>query len=193
MSGHESFTQGTNCGGRNAAWWLWFPNCCGQTEPEPPQSKPINWWHQFARNLQAQLLSRDLLLPFVLITVQKMLQVFQLQVQPIVELQARHQQGRLELEAVDCQLEGLGLVDDFQLRLHSWLQATGSGLEGEARLVVEVSQPSLLRLIPPRILEATGRSVLSGFLLGLRRRVSQQLAGDFQAWCHGRADDVREG
>ena len=120
-------------------------------------------------------------------------QVFQLQVQPIVELQARHQRGRLELEAVDCQLEGLGLVDDFQLRLHSWLQATGSGLEGEARLVVQVSQPALLRLIPPRILEATGRSVLSGFLLGLRRRVSQQLAGDFQAWCHGRADDGREG
>jgi hypothetical protein len=110
-----------------------------------------------------------------------------------VELQARHQRGRLELEAVDCQLEGLGLVDDFQLRLHSWLQATGSGLEGEARLVVQVSQPALLRLIPPRILEATGRSVLSGFLLGLRRRVSQQLAGDFQAWCHGRADDGREG
>ena len=51
-------------------------------------------------------------------------QVFQLQVQPIVELQARHQQGRLELEAVDCQLEGLGLVDDFKLQLHSWLQAT---------------------------------------------------------------------
>ena len=115
-------------------------------------------------------------------------QVFQLEVQPIVELQARHQQGRLELEAVDCQLEGLGLVDDFQLQLHSWLQATASGLEGEARLAVQVSQPPLLRLIPPRVLEATGRSLLSGILLGIRRRVGQQLAGDFQAWCHGRAD-----
>ncbi|MCX5957833.1 MAG: DUF1997 domain-containing protein [Cyanobacteria bacterium] len=115
-------------------------------------------------------------------------QVFQLQVQPIVELQARHQQGRLELEAVDCQLEGLGLVDDFKLQLHSWLQATDSGLEGEARLAVEVSQPPLLRLIPPRVLEATGRSLLSGILLGIRRRVGQQLAGDFQAWCHGRAE-----
>jgi hypothetical protein len=113
-------------------------------------------------------------------------------VQPIVELQARHHRGRLELEAVDCQLEGLGLVDDFQLRLHSWLQVTPSGLEGEAQLAVEVSQPPLLRLIPPRVLEATGRSVLSGFLLGIRRRVSQQLAGDFQAWCHGRAEGIRD-
>ena len=115
-------------------------------------------------------------------------QVFQLQVQPIVELLARHQRGRLELEAVDCQLEGLGLVEDFQLQLHSWLQATDAGLEGEASLAVRVSQPSLLRLIPPRVLEATGRSVLSGILLGIRRRVSQQLAGDFQAWCRGRTD-----
>jgi hypothetical protein len=119
-------------------------------------------------------------------------QVFQLQVQPIVELQARHQRGRLELEAVDCQLEGLGLVDDFQLQLHSWLQATGSGLEGEARLAVQVSQPPLLRLIPPRVLEATGRSVLSGILLGIRRRVGQQLAGDFQAWCQDRTEAVRD-
>jgi hypothetical protein len=46
----------------------------------------------------------------------------------------------------------------------------------------------MLRLIPPRVLEATGRSLLSGILLGIRRRVGQQLAGDFQAWCHGRAD-----
>ena len=36
--------------------------------------------------------------------------------------------------------------------------------------------------------KATGRSLLSGILLGIRRRVGQQLAGDFQAWCHGRAD-----
>jgi hypothetical protein len=115
-------------------------------------------------------------------------QVFQLQVQPIVELQARHQRGRLELEAVDCHLEGLGVVDDFQLQLHSWLQATGSGLEGEASLAVQVSQPPLLRLIPPRVLEATGRSVLSGILLGIRRRVGQQLAADFQAWCQGRIE-----
>jgi hypothetical protein len=51
-----------------------------------------------------------------------------------------------------------------------------------------VSQPPLLRLIPPRVLEATGRSLLSGILLGIRRRVGQQLAGDFQAWCDGRAE-----
>jgi hypothetical protein len=109
--------------------------------------------------------------------------VFQLQILPVVELQARHLDGRLELEALDCQLEGLGLVDDFQLTLHSWLAASDAGLEGEATLAVTVSQPPLLRLIPQAVLEATGRSVLSGILLGIRTRVGQQLLGDFERWC----------
>jgi hypothetical protein len=110
-------------------------------------------------------------------------QVFKLQIQPIVELQARHRNGRVELEALDCQLEGLGPVEDFRLTLNSWLAASPAGLEGDAALAVTVSRPPLLKLIPPRVLEATGRSVLSGILLGIRKRVGQQLLGDFNAWC----------
>jgi hypothetical protein len=110
-------------------------------------------------------------------------QVFQLQIQPIVELQVRHQGERLELSAIDCQLEGLGLVEDFRLTLDSWLAPRPQGLEGEASLAVSVSRPSLLRLIPPKVLEATGRSLLGGILLGIRTRVSQQLLGDYRRWC----------
>jgi hypothetical protein len=109
--------------------------------------------------------------------------VFQLKIQPIVELQTTHRNGRLELEALDCQLEGLGLVEDFRLGLDSWLAAGEDGLVGEASLAVTVSQPPLLKLIPPKVLEATGRSVLSGILLGIKKRVGQQLLGDFQRWC----------
>jgi hypothetical protein len=112
-------------------------------------------------------------------------QVFQLQIQPVVELQTHHRGDRLELEAVDCQLEGLGLVDDFRLGLTSWLEASAQGLEGEATLAVSVSQPSLLKLVPPKVLEATGRSVLKGILLGMRNRVRQHMLHDFQQWCDG--------
>jgi len=48
---------------------------------------------------------------------------------------------------------------------------------------VSVSQPPLLKLVPPRVLEATGRSVLRGILLGMRNRVRQQLLLDFHQWC----------
>lgn len=114
------------------------------------------------------------------------LQVFQLQVKPVVQLRARRRPGRLELEAVECHLEGLGLVDDFQLNLTSWLEVADQGLEGAARMAVSVSRPPMLRLIAPRVLEATGRSLLGGVLLGIRTRVSQQLLKDFSRWREGR-------
>ena len=110
-------------------------------------------------------------------------QVFQLQIQPVVELQSSFQQDRLLIEALDCQLEGLGIVDDFQLSLASWLRVGAEGLEGEASLGVQVSRPALLKLIPGRVLEATGTSVLGGILHTIRTRVSQQLISDFESWC----------
>jgi hypothetical protein len=112
-------------------------------------------------------------------------QVFQLQVKPVVQLRAQRLPGRLELEAVECHLEGLGLVDDFQLNLTSWLEVGGQGLEGEAQMAVSVSRPPMLRLIAPGVLEATGRSLLGGVLLGIRSRVSQQLLKDFSHWREG--------
>jgi len=111
------------------------------------------------------------------------LQVFQLQIQPLVDLRTSLEPGRIVLEATDCELEGLGLVDDFQLTLGSWLAAGARGLEGEATLAVAVSQPPLLKLIPAKVLEATGRSLLAGILLGIKGRVGQQLLSDFQNWC----------
>jgi hypothetical protein len=48
---------------------------------------------------------------------------------------------------------------------------------------VSVSQPPLLKLIPSRMLEATGHSLLAGILLGIKGRVGQQLLADFRNWC----------
>ena len=87
------------------------------------------------------------------------------------------------MSALDSKLDGLGIVDDFNLLLKANLQATDTGLEGEALLGVTVSQPPLLRLIPKKILESTGHSVLNGILLGIKTRVQQQLIKDFTNWC----------
>jgi hypothetical protein len=46
-----------------------------------------------------------------------------------------------------------------------------------------VSQPPLLKLVPARVLEATGRSLLAGILLTIRSRVGSQLLEDFHRWC----------
>ena len=74
-------------------------------------------------------------------------------------------------------------MDDFRLSLEAVLEATNRGLQGEARLGVNVSQPPLLRLIPKRVLETTGESILNGILLTIKGRVGRQLVKDFQTWC----------
>ena len=109
--------------------------------------------------------------------------VFQLEVNPVVSIGVENKNGVLIMSALDSKLDGLGIVDDFNLILKANLQATTIGLEGEALLGVTVSQPPLLKLVPKKILESTGQSVLNGILLGIKARVQKQLIKDFTEWC----------
>ena len=109
--------------------------------------------------------------------------VFQLDVNPVVSIAVENDEGVLKMSALDSKLDGLGIVEDFNLILKANLEATGFGLEGEALLGVSVSQPPLLKLLPKKILESTGHSVLNGILLGIKSRVQQQLIKDFVNWC----------
>jgi len=109
--------------------------------------------------------------------------VFQLDINPVVSIGVENKNGILRMSALDSTLDGLGIVDDFNLILKANLQATDLGLEGEALLGVSVSQPPLLKLVPKKILESTGHSVLNGILLGIKSRVQKQLVKDFLDWC----------
>ena len=109
--------------------------------------------------------------------------VFQLDVNPVVSIAVENKEGILKMRALDSKLDGLGIIEDFSLILKANLEATDSGLEGEALLGVSVSQPPLLKLVPKKILESTGHSVLNGILLGIKSRVQQQLIKDFVSWC----------
>ena len=77
--------------------------------------------------------------------------VFQLDVNPVVSIAVENKNGALIMSALDSKLDGLGIVDDFNLLLKANLQATNIGLEGEALLGGKVSQPPLLKLIPKKI------------------------------------------
>ena len=109
--------------------------------------------------------------------------VFQLQINPVVSIEVENSERKIRMYVTESHLDGLGLVDDFDLTLDAILEAKPSGLEGEALLGVTVSQPQLLRLIPPKMLEATGQSILNGILLGIKARVEKQLIVDFNNWC----------
>ena len=109
--------------------------------------------------------------------------VFQLDINPVVSIAVENKDGVLKMSALDSTLDGLGMIDDFNLILKANLEATDIGLEGEALLGVSVSQPPILKLVPKKILESTGHSVLNGILLGIKARVQQQLVKDFLDWC----------
>ena len=74
-------------------------------------------------------------------------------------------------------------TEDWVIVEGSGFVSTDIGLEGEALLGVSVSQPPLLKLVPKKILESTGHSVLNGILLGIKSRVQHQLVKDFLDWC----------
>ena len=109
--------------------------------------------------------------------------VFQLDINPVVLIAVENKNGILRMSALESTLDGLGIIDDFKLILKANLEATDVGLEGEALLGVSVSQPPLLKLVPKKILESTGHSILNGILLGIKSRVQQQLVKDFIDWC----------
>ena len=108
--------------------------------------------------------------------------VFQLDINPVVSIGVENKDGILRMSALESKLDGLGMIDDFNLILKANLEATDIGFEGEALLGVSVSQPPLLKLVPKKILESTGHSVLNGILLGIKSRVQQQLVKDFLNW-----------
>ena len=91
--------------------------------------------------------------------------VFQLDINPVVSIAVENKDGVLKMSAIDSKLDGLGIIDDFKLILKANLEATDDGLEGEALLGVSVSQPPILKLVPKKMLESTGHSVLNGILL----------------------------
>ena len=109
--------------------------------------------------------------------------VFQLQINPVVSIGVENNDRKIRMYVTESHLDGLGFVEDFDLTLDAILEAKPSGLEGEALLGVTVSQPQLLRLIPPKMLESTGQSILNGILLGIKGRVEKQLIVDFNNWC----------
>ena len=111
--------------------------------------------------------------------------VFQLQINPVVSIGVENTDKKIRMYVTESHLDGLGFVEDFDLKLDAILEAKSTGLEGEALLGVTVSQPQLLRLIPPKMLESTGQSILNGILLGIKSRVEKQLIVDFNNWCQG--------
>ena len=55
--------------------------------------------------------------------------VFQLDINPVVSIAVENRDGILRMSALESKLDGLGIIDDFDLILKANLEATNVGLE----------------------------------------------------------------
>ena len=68
--------------------------------------------------------------------------VFQLDINPVVLIAVENKDGILKMSALESKLDGLGMIDDFNLILKANLESTDIGLEGEALLGICKPTPS---------------------------------------------------
>ncbi|HIK43546.1 MAG TPA: DUF1997 domain-containing protein [Leptolyngbyaceae cyanobacterium M65_K2018_010] len=98
--------------------------------------------------------------------------------------------GTLCLEAVDCEVRGpeyLSYVNEsFAMGLQGTLkpfpQDRHTDLIGQADLSIQLNLPAPLTMMPSPMLEAAGRTFLSGILVTIKNRIERHLVSDYRTW-----------
>lgn len=126
------------------------------------------------------------------------LQFFGLKVEPTADLRVWGlPDGTLCLEALDCEVHGPDYLshinESFSLglkgRLKPFRQEQHTELKGQADLSIQLELPPPIKYMPAPMLEATGRTFLSGILMTMKSRIEHHLVQDYRAW----AEHTRQG
>lgn len=119
------------------------------------------------------------------------LHFFGLHVEPTTDLRVWGlADGSLCLEALDCEVLGPSYLshinDSFSMGLKGILsphrQEHHTDLKGEANLTIRLEMPPPIKFMPHTVLDATGRTFLSGILMTMKSRIEHHLVHDYRAW-----------
>ncbi|MEY3297002.1 MAG: hypothetical protein RLZZ597_262 [Cyanobacteriota bacterium] len=119
------------------------------------------------------------------------LHFFGLHVEPTTDLKVWGlADGSLCLEAINCEVRGpdyLSYINDsFSMGLKGILkphrQDQHTDLQGEANLTIRLDMPPPIKFMPHSVLDATGRTFLSGILMTMKSRIEHHLIHDYRAW-----------
>lgn len=119
------------------------------------------------------------------------LQFLGLSIEPTADLRVwTMADGTLCLESIGCEVRGpeyLSYVNEsFALSLKGTLkpqrQDRHTDLLGRADLGIQIDLPPPLKFMPAPMLDAAGRTFLSGILMTIKHRIERQLVGDYRAW-----------
>lgn len=119
------------------------------------------------------------------------LHFFGLHVEPTTDLKVWGlADGSLCLEAINCEVRGPGYLshinDSFSMGLKGILKPhrheQHTDLKGEANLRIQLEMPPPIKFMPHSVLDATGRTFLSGILMTMKSRIEHHLIHDYRAW-----------
>lgn len=113
-------------------------------------------------------------------------------IEPTADLRVwSHSDGTLRLESVACEVKVPDYLNDyvnqsFSMSLEGILkpqrQTSGTQLNGQANLAVQVDLPAPIKFMPNSVLDSAGRTFLSGILGTIQHRIERQLVEDYRAW-----------
>jgi hypothetical protein len=111
-----------------------------------------------------------------------------LSIQPTVDMRVwAESNGTIYLRSLSCEILGVEYINQrFSLNLKGYLSphqsSSGTRLEGNADLEVQVELPPPLSFTPKTILEAAGNSLLKSVLVTVKQRLLHHLLADYRHW-----------
>ena len=111
-----------------------------------------------------------------------------LSIQPTVDIKVwTEANGTVHLQSMGCDIRGVDYINQrFALNLKGYLSpyqsSSGTRLNGNADLEVQVELPPPLAFTPTPILETAGSALLKSVLLTIKQRLLHQLLLDYNCW-----------
>ena len=140
----------------------------------------------------AALLSRERMTPLGqgrFLYQSKPFRVLQFEIRPVVVFQAVWQHRCLRIDFEDCQLKGLGAVQEaVRFECRAVLTPRDQRLDAEATAALAIAEKHPLQRLPSSVMEVLAAKALGLVFLRLERRCQGRLRRAMQGWLQAQAD-----
>ena len=115
--------------------------------------------------------------------------VLQFEITPVVVFQAVWQNSCLRIDFEDCQLKGLGAVQEaIRFECRAVLTPGDQRLDAKATAALAIAERHPLQRLPSYVMESLAAKALGLVFLRLERRCQGRLRRAMQGWLHAQVD-----
>ena len=147
---------------------------------------------QKPKRTMAALLSRERMTPLGqgrFLYQSRPFRLLQFEITPVVVFQAVWQNRCLRIEFEDCQLKGLGAVQEaIRFECRAVLTPGDQRLDAEATAALAIAERHPLQRLPSSVMESLAAKALGLVFLRLESRCQGRLRRAMQGWLHAQGD-----